>query len=65
MATIESLADVENSSNYTTRVPKTDGAANPTSGTAKSPAADRNLGQRQAGTTHRPTDKPIGGGDRG
>lgn len=67
MATIASLADIadETSSKDTPVVPKTGGAARPADGTAKSSAADRNPGPRQAGTTPRPTDKSIGGGDRG
>lgn len=44
-------------------VPKTAGAAAPDADTSKSPLANRNLeGGRKAGTTPRPTDKPIVGG---
>lgn len=67
MASIKNLTDVadETSSKDTPVVPKTSGAAKPADGTAKNPVADRNPGPRQAGTTPRPTDKPISGGDRG
>jgi hypothetical protein len=41
--------------------PKTSGASTPTPDTSKSPVANRDLdGLRKAGTTPRPTDKPIG-----
>jgi hypothetical protein len=41
--------------------PKTSGASTPAPDTSKSPVANRDLdGPRKAGTTPRPTDKPIG-----
>lgn len=45
--------------------PKTSGAPEPEPDTSRSPVANRNQeGPRQAGTTPRPTDKPIVGGGR-
>lgn len=47
-------------------VPKTSGGPKPQPDTSKSPVANRNTeGPRQAGTSPRPTDKPIIGGGRG
>ncbi len=41
--------------------PKTSGASTPAPDTSKSPVANRDLdGPRKAGTTPRPTNKPIG-----
>jgi hypothetical protein len=43
-------------------VPKTAGAPKPKPDTSKSPVANRDMeGQRKAGSTPRPTDKPITG----
>jgi len=46
-------------------VPKTSGAPKPAPDTSKSSSANRDIGERKAGPTPRPTDKPIVGGDRG
>lgn len=45
-----------------TTTPKTSGVAEPGSDTSKSPVANRDIeGPRKAGTTPRPTDRPVAG----